>query len=57
MLEFGKHLAGRTDASVQSDTPDLFAALREQLGLNLERQKAAFDVVIVDRFNREPTEN
>ena len=57
VLDFGKDLPQQTDTSVQAKTPDLFAALRQQLGLNLRRGKAPFDVVIVERFNRDPTPN
>jgi len=56
-LEFGKDIPGSVDSAGQSDPPDLFAALRQQLGLMVESTKATFDVVVVDRVNREPAEN
>ena len=43
-------------ASDPSDRLDLFVALREQLGLELERAERPVDVLVVDRVER-PTEN
>jgi len=37
--------------------PDLAVALRQQLGLQLVRDKALFDVVVVDSVDKLPTEN
>jgi uncharacterized protein (TIGR03435 family) len=37
--------------------PDLFAALEKQLGRQLLRKKLAFDVLLIDAFDRLPTEN
>jgi uncharacterized protein (TIGR03435 family) len=37
--------------------PDLNTAVREQLGLQLVAKKLPFDVVVVESFNRLPTEN
>jgi uncharacterized protein (TIGR03435 family) len=37
--------------------PTFLEAVAKQLGLKLEPAKAAIDVVFVDRFNKEPTEN
>jgi len=37
--------------------PDFFAALRLQLGLEVKETKARFDVLVVDRLDRVPTEN
>jgi uncharacterized protein (TIGR03435 family) len=37
--------------------PDVFTALEEQLGLELVRGKLPFDTVVVESFNRLPTEN
>ena len=37
--------------------PDVFTALKEQLGLELVREKLPFDTVVVESFNRLPTEN
>lgn len=37
--------------------PSLFSALQQQLGLQLVRAKAPFDVVIVDAVSKLPTEN
>jgi uncharacterized protein (TIGR03435 family) len=37
--------------------PDLFTALREQLGLKLEPRKEAANVVVVDHIDRLPFDN
>jgi uncharacterized protein (TIGR03435 family) len=37
--------------------PDLFTALKEQLGLELVRSKLPFDVIVVESFYKMPTEN
>lgn len=37
--------------------PDLFAALRQQLGLQLEGSKAPVEILAIDHFEKEPSEN
>jgi uncharacterized protein (TIGR03435 family) len=37
--------------------PGLFAAVQEQLGLKMEAKKALFEVIVVDRVEKVPTEN
>ena len=37
--------------------PDLFAALREQLGLQLEHAKGQVEILVIDRANKTPVEN
>jgi uncharacterized protein (TIGR03435 family) len=37
--------------------PDIFSALRQQLGLQLEAGKAQVEVLVIDRFDKEPSEN
>jgi uncharacterized protein (TIGR03435 family) len=45
------------DISNPHIAPDLFTAIREQLGLKLESRKSPIDVLIVDSAARLPTEN
>ena len=48
---------GRGDQVPSSpDDPDLFTALKQQLGIRLEPQKAAAPVIIVDSAEK-PSEN
>ncbi|HWD00292.1 MAG TPA: TIGR03435 family protein [Candidatus Sulfopaludibacter sp.] len=49
--------ASADTASPPSVIPDLFAAIQQQLGLQLIRKKLAFDVVVVDSVDKLPTEN
>lgn len=37
--------------------PDLFAALRQQLGLQLEASKGPVEILVIDHFEKEPSEN
>jgi uncharacterized protein (TIGR03435 family) len=58
---------GRADAAVSAATPpgadipapepDLFTALRESLGLKLERRDVQMQFVVIDHIERIPTEN
>jgi uncharacterized protein (TIGR03435 family) len=44
------------DAPLPDDAPEFFTALREQLGLTLQPEKAMLPVLVIDRIER-PTEN
>jgi uncharacterized protein (TIGR03435 family) len=37
--------------------PTIFAAIQEQLGLRLESKKGAFEILVVDKVEKTPTEN
>jgi uncharacterized protein (TIGR03435 family) len=52
--DFALHWAG--DAKHEAEEPDLFTAIREQLGLGLEAGKDATDCLVVERVER-PSEN
>jgi uncharacterized protein (TIGR03435 family) len=44
-------------AAEDSDLPPLGIALQRQLGIQLSESKVSFDVLIIDSFDRFPTEN
>ncbi len=37
--------------------PTLFRAVQEQLGLGLDRKKGSADMLVIDRVEKNPTEN
>jgi len=45
------------DAAIPAPAPDLFAALRESLGLKLERRNQQVQFVVIDHIERIPTGN
>ncbi len=45
------------DDNPESDAPSLAAALRENLGLELKKQKGPVEMLVVDKMEKEPTEN
>jgi uncharacterized protein (TIGR03435 family) len=46
-----------TDRTPEDAGPNLFRAVQEQLGLKLESKKTPIDVLVVDHFEKTPTEN
>lgn len=48
---------GSTNADPSDPAPDIFSAVREQLGLRLQSQKGAMDVLKIDSVDKVPTEN
>jgi uncharacterized protein (TIGR03435 family) len=58
-LEFHRLFPGvrPPETAPAPDLPDLDTALRLQLGLELVERKWPFQIVVVDSFNRTPTEN
>jgi uncharacterized protein (TIGR03435 family) len=47
----------REGGPADSSVPSFFTAIQEQLGLRLEPTKVPFDVLVIDRCDRVPTEN
>jgi uncharacterized protein (TIGR03435 family) len=43
---------GTAPAAADPDAPDLFTALRQQLGLKLEPTKAPVDVMVIERVEK-----
>lgn len=57
-LEFARELPGANAAvPTEPPAPDLFTALRRQLGLQLVPRKIPLPVVVVESLNRVPTPN
>lgn len=44
-------------ASVPSGAPSIFGALKEQLGLQLEKKKVMVEIIVIDHIDESPTEN
>jgi uncharacterized protein (TIGR03435 family) len=44
-------------AASAPDSPDLFTALQEQLGLKLEQRKGPVEVLVIDHVEKIPTQN
>jgi len=54
---FGPFPSGSNEDADSASKPDLFTALREQLGLDLKSQKGSVEVVVIDHVSRLPSEN
>jgi uncharacterized protein (TIGR03435 family) len=47
-----------SDVAVSNpDVPSIFAALQDETGLKLEKQKAPIDILVIDRMEKVPIEN
>jgi uncharacterized protein (TIGR03435 family) len=59
VLEWGPDPASGSAAPEDHDDrqTNLQEALRDQLGLKLERQRAPVDVLLIDHLDRQPAEN
>jgi uncharacterized protein (TIGR03435 family) len=55
-LEYTQDTQGES-GDAPAPAPDIFIALQEQLGLQLEKKKLPFDVIVVESFHGVPTEN
>jgi uncharacterized protein (TIGR03435 family) len=51
------HLMLRYDNRTEPEGPDIFEALREQLGLRLESGRSLVEILVVDHVDKTPTEN
>jgi uncharacterized protein (TIGR03435 family) len=51
------HLMLKYDNRTEPEGPDIFQALRGQLGLKLESGKSLVDILVVDHVDKTPTEN
>lgn len=56
-LGAGSGPGGMIDLQDPGGGPSLFTALEKQLGLILTKSKATFDVLVIDKASRVPTEN
>jgi uncharacterized protein (TIGR03435 family) len=55
LYDIGLVYSPRPDAA--GDAPSIYTALQDQLGLKLESKKAPFDVIVVDRIDKVPSDN
>jgi len=56
-IEYATLLPGASDSGSLPPAPDLVTVWRDKLGLEVRHAKVPFDVVVVDSFRPEPTEN
>jgi uncharacterized protein (TIGR03435 family) len=58
----GKYYFGFQFASVSypvenADSPSIFTAVKDELGLRLEKQKGTTEILVIDHYERKPSEN
>ena len=54
---FGFQFASISHPSDNADAPAIFSAVQNELGLRLEKQKAPIEFLVVDHYEKKPSEN
>jgi uncharacterized protein (TIGR03435 family) len=54
---FGFQFASVSHPNDNADSPSIFSAVQNELGLRLEKQKGTVDILVVDHYETKPSEN
>jgi uncharacterized protein (TIGR03435 family) len=54
---FGFQFASVSDPIDNADSPSIFSAVQTELGLRLEKQKGTVEILVIDHYERKPSEN